>query len=71
MGPNTPGRQGKQPLYKGNNLCDFPFVSMHNKSSGWGGGWGRGVTSYILYNIVWHSMDMRAEYPPFSALPGI
>ena len=31
------------------------------------GGWGGvGVTSYI-----WHSMDVRAEWPPFSALPGI
>ena len=31
-------------------------------------GWGEGgcVTSYI-----WHSMDVCAEWPPFSALPGI
>ena len=29
-------------------------------------GAGGGVTSYI-----WHSTDVRAEYPPFSALPGI
>ena len=27
---------------------------------------GGGVTSYI-----WHSTDVRAEWPPFSALPGI
>ena len=33
---------------------------------GGGGGGGRGVTSYI-----WHSMDVRAEWPPFSTLPGI
>ena len=33
---------------------------------GSGGGVGGGVTSYI-----WHSMDVRAEWPPFSALPGI
>ena len=36
---------------------------------GGGGGGGGGVTSYI-----WHSMDVRAEwppFPPFSALPGI
>ena len=31
-----------------------------------GGGGGGGVTSYIL-----HSTEMRAEWPPFSALPGI
>ena len=31
-----------------------------------GGGGGRGVTSYI-----WHSTDVRAEKPPFSALSGI
>ena len=31
------------------------------------GGAGRvNVTSYI-----WHSTDVRAEWPPFSALPGI
>ena len=29
-------------------------------------GEGVGVTSYI-----WHSMDVRAEWPPFSVLPGI
>ena len=34
---------------------------------GSGRGWGRGrVTSY-----TWHSTDVRAEWPPFSALPGI
>ena len=27
---------------------------------------GSGVGSYI-----WHSTDMRAKWPPFSALPGI
>ena len=31
-----------------------------------GRGGGGGVTSYI-----WHSTDVRAEWPPFSALPGI
>ena len=31
-----------------------------------GGGGGQGVTFYI-----WHSTDVRAEWPPFSALPGI
>ena len=30
------------------------------------GGGGEGVTSYI-----WHSTDVRAEWPPFPALPGI
>ena len=30
------------------------------------GGGGGGVASYI-----WHSTDVRAEWPPFSALPGI
>ena len=33
---------------------------------GRGVGRGGGVTSYI-----WHSTDVRAEWPPFSALPGI
>ena len=34
---------------------------------GGGGGAGAGgVTSYI-----WHSTDVCAEWPPFSALPGI
>ena len=37
---------------------------------GWGAGAGgeeeRGLTSYI-----WQSTDVRAEWPPFSALPGI
>ena len=33
---------------------------------GGGGGWGGGVTSYI-----WHSTVVHAEWPPFSALPGI
>ena len=40
---------------------DFP----HTLSRGGEGG-GGGVTSYI-----WHSTDVRAEWPPFSALPGI
>ena len=31
-----------------------------------GCGGGGGVTSYI-----WHSTDVQAEWPPFSALPGI
>ena len=31
------------------------------------GGWGW-VPSYVH---VWHSMDVRAEWPPFSALPSI
>ena len=30
-----------------------------------GGGGGKGG------NFIWHSMDVRAEWPPFSALPGI
>ena len=29
-------------------------------------GWGGGITSYL-----WHSPDVRAEWPPFSVLPGI
>ena len=33
---------------------------------GGGGGGGEGVTSYI-----WQSMDVRAEWPPFSVLPDI
>ena len=33
---------------------------------GWGVGGGGVVTS-----LVWHSTDVRAECPPFSALPGI
>ena len=33
---------------------------------GVGGQGGGGVTSYI-----WHSTDVRGEWPPFSALPGI
>ena len=28
-----------------------------------------GVTSYI--SNIWHSTDVRLEWPPFSALPGI
>ena len=31
-------------------------------------GGGGGVTSYIY---IWHSTDVRAEWAPFSALPGI
>ena len=31
------------------------------------GGWGRGR----LNCYIWHSADVRAEWPPFSALPGI
>ena len=36
-------------------------------------GWGGGVTSYIWHSTsyIWHSTDVRAEKPPFSALPGI
>ena len=30
---------------------------------------GGGVGCGGLY--IWHSMDVRAEWPPFSALPGI
>ena len=45
------------------------FLNLYRTRGGGGGGCGGvggGVTSYI-----WHSTDVRAEWSPFSALPGI
>ena len=36
----------------------------------WGGGGGGGGGGVVTSNI-WHSTDVRAEWSPFSALPGI
>ena len=46
-------------------LVDFANISKSKSErpvggGGWGWGGGVGVTSYIL-----HSMDVRAEWPPF------
>ena len=38
-------------------------------TSGWGCGGGGGVGRVTSY--IWHSTYVRAEWPPFSALPGI
>ena len=39
---------------------------------GGGGGWGgRGEGGGLVTSYIWHSTDVRAEWPPFSALPGI
>ena len=43
-------------------LNSFHVLEIDSAGRGWGGG----VTSYI-----WHSMNVRAKWPPFSALPGI
>ena len=58
----------------------LPFKSMHfniarpigmdgRQWGGGGGGGGGGVKGVTFY--IWHSTDVRAEWPPFSALPGI
>ena len=47
---------------------------MHARLGGWGWGWGGGwggAGRGGLYDYIWHSMDVRAEWPPLSALPGI
>ena len=43
--------------------CTF---GPRGRGGGGGGGVGRAVTSYI-----WHIMDVRAKWPPFSALSSI
>ena len=45
--------------------ADLHLCCLHMQSAGFLKTLGR-VTSYI-----WHSTDVRAEWPPFSALPGI
>ena len=56
-----------------NDLVDVPAAPYLTPAStwilagGWSGAWGGGWR--LTYNI-WHSTDVRAEWPPFSALPG-
>ena len=44
------------------SLCAFCLILLYKCICCGLVGWG--ITSYI-----WHSMDVRAEWPPFSALP--
>ena len=37
----------------------------------WGGGGGGGEGGGRVTSYIWHSMDMRAERLPFSAMPSI
>ena len=48
------------------NILTITFSKMLYLFHSRGRGGGVVVTSYI-----WHNTDVRAEWPPFSALPGI
>ena len=36
-----------------------------------GGGGGGEAGGGVVTSYIWHSMDVRAEWPPFSVLPSI
>ena len=59
-------------------LSDLVIVMICSVPRGGGGGGGGGVSVCVggrrgwgVTSYIWHSMDARAEWPPFSALPGI
>ena len=56
-------------MYAKRRETNTTHIHARGERGGGGGGGGRGggrVTSYM-----WHSTDVRAEWPPSSALPDI
>ena len=48
-----------------------PWSVWERFELGGGGGGGGAVGGWGVTSYIWHSTDVRAEWPPFSALPGI